>query len=72
MDLPAWLTDLSLYHYLAIGGGAVIVLALLLYFTPVSRLKMPKSLEPPAEPDKSPPPAYDRIAKGAAGVDREP
>jgi hypothetical protein len=41
MDLPAWLTDMSLYHYLAIGGGVLVVLALVLYFTPVSRLKIP-------------------------------
>jgi hypothetical protein len=38
--------------------------------TPVSRLKMPKSLEPPADPDKPPTPAYDRIAKETA--DRAP
>jgi hypothetical protein len=41
MDLPAWLTNMSLYHYLVLGGGLVVVLALILYFTPVSRLKIP-------------------------------
>ena len=41
MDLPDWLTNMSLYQYLAIGGGVVVVLALVLYFTPVSRLKIP-------------------------------
>ncbi len=41
MDLPDWLTDMGLYQYLAIGGGVVVVLALVLYFTPVSRLKIP-------------------------------
>ena len=35
-------TNLQLYHYLAIGGGAVAVLALLLYFV------MPKGLRIPA------------------------
>lgn len=41
MELPAWLTNMSLYHYLALGGGLMVVLALLLYFTPVSRFKIP-------------------------------
>jgi hypothetical protein len=41
MDLPDWLTNMSLYHYLVAGGGVVVVLALVLYFTPVSRLKIP-------------------------------
>jgi hypothetical protein len=43
MELPS-LTDLELYHYLAIGGGAIAVLALLLYFLPVSRIKVPAVL----------------------------
>jgi hypothetical protein len=41
MDLPEWLTNMSLYYYLALGGGVVVVLAIVLYFTPVSRLKIP-------------------------------
>jgi hypothetical protein len=40
MNLPNW-TDMSLYHYLAIGGGAFILLALLLFFTRLSQLKIP-------------------------------
>lgn len=44
MDLPNWMTDMTLYHYLAIGGGVVVVLALVLYFTPVSKLKIPSIL----------------------------
>ncbi len=40
MNLPDWLTNMTEYHCLAIGG-AVVVLALVLYFTPVSRLKIP-------------------------------
>ena len=44
MELPNWLpnwTDLTLYHYLAIAGAALVLVALLLHFTPVARLKMP-------------------------------
>jgi hypothetical protein len=40
MSIPNW-TELPFYWYLAIGGGVVILLALVLYFTPVSRLKFP-------------------------------
>src|SRR5947209_4808074 len=41
MQLPDWLTNLGVHHYLAAGGGLVVLLALILYFTPASRLKMP-------------------------------
>lgn len=40
MSLPNW-TDMSLYHYLAIGGGVFILLALVLFFTRLSALKVP-------------------------------
>ncbi len=40
MSMPNW-TELPFYWYVAIGGGLVILLALVLYFTPVSRLKLP-------------------------------
>jgi hypothetical protein len=40
MSMPNW-TELPFYWYVAIGGGVVILLALVLYFTPVSRLKLP-------------------------------
>jgi hypothetical protein len=40
MTIPDW-TDLTFYHYLAIGGGAVVLIALILYFTPIARLKVP-------------------------------
>ena len=33
--------DMNVYNYLAIGGGAVAVLAILLYFIPVTRIKLP-------------------------------
>jgi hypothetical protein len=40
MTIPSW-TDLTLYHYLAIGGAAVVVVGLVLYFTPIARMKIP-------------------------------
>jgi len=47
MELPNWIpnwTDLTLYHYLAIAGAALVLVALLLHFTPIARLKMPAVL----------------------------
>lgn len=46
MTIPDWLnwTDLTLYHFLAIGGAVLVLVALLLHFTPVARLKMPAVL----------------------------
>lgn len=41
--MPDW-TDLTNYHFLAIGGAALVLVALLLHFTPVARLKMPAVL----------------------------
>lgn len=43
MTLPDW-TELNWYYYLAIGGVVVVVLALLLYFTPIARIKIPAIL----------------------------
>ncbi len=40
MQMPNW-TELPFYTYLALGGGVVIVLAVILHFTPVSRLRLP-------------------------------
>ena len=40
MTIPNW-TDMTLYHYLAIGGAGVILVGLVLYFTPIARLKIP-------------------------------
>ena len=40
MSIPNW-TDMNLYHYLAIGGGVFILLALILFFTRLSKLKVP-------------------------------
>jgi len=36
-----YVTQLQLYHYLVIGGGIVAVLALVIYFIPWSRVKLP-------------------------------
>ena len=40
MTIPNW-TDMQFYHYLIVAGAAVVIVALLLYFTPISRLKIP-------------------------------
>jgi hypothetical protein len=40
MSFPNW-DQMMWYHYLGIGAGVVVILALLLYFVPVSRLKVP-------------------------------
>jgi hypothetical protein len=41
--IPNW-TDMQFYHYLIAAGAAVVVVALVLYFTPISRLKIPAIL----------------------------
>ena len=41
MTMPSSWADLTLYHYLGLGGGGLIVLALLLWLTPLSRLRIP-------------------------------
>jgi hypothetical protein len=43
MTLPDW-DQLTWYHYLGIGGGVVVILALLMYFTRASRIKVPAIL----------------------------
>ncbi|HZV05445.1 MAG TPA: hypothetical protein VE999_10205 [Gemmataceae bacterium] len=40
MTLPDW-DQLTWYHYLGIGGGVVVILALLMYFTRASQIKVP-------------------------------
>jgi len=41
MSFPKDFADMNVYNYLAIGGGALAVLAILLYFIPVTRIKLP-------------------------------
>jgi hypothetical protein len=41
MEFPTSWTDLQLYHWLAIAGGAVVLLAIVLYFTPINKIKIP-------------------------------
>jgi hypothetical protein len=43
MTIPNW-TDMQFYHYLIAAGAVVVVAALVLYFTPISRLKVPAIL----------------------------
>jgi hypothetical protein len=43
MTLPDW-DQLTWYHYLGVGGGVVVILALLMYFTRASRIKVPAIL----------------------------
>src|SRR5437773_3006361 len=41
MSFPKDFADINVYNYFAIGGGALAVLAILLYFIPLTRIKLP-------------------------------